>query len=314
MAQRFNAQLRRQQEWGWLLSTWLFLSGTGSCLFLVYEVFGLPVVFARLSLGIIILGGIVLLLELGAPGRAWRGVSKLSTSWLSRGALSVSIFVASSALYLAPAFPAFSFLSWGEASAVAKVLEWIAILSALMITLYPGIFLSQNRSIPFWNTPWLVLAMVINAWLGANAVVLLGAGLLKEGSTVFGSLAWVMLANIVVTGLYLWLMERAGGAARESVRLLTREEVSRAFWVGVVLVGMIVPLALVVGMKSATVLTGLCLLVGGFLFRYCVLKVGVYVPSTVVQEGVDFSKLNRTSNALLEKEYAAMAANVGRRA
>ncbi|MBI4292543.1 MAG: hypothetical protein HY661_14370, partial [Betaproteobacteria bacterium] len=50
-----------------------------------------------------------------------------------------------------------------------------------------------------------------------------------------------------------------------------------------------------------------------FLFRYCVLKVGVYVPSTVVQEGVDFSKLNRTSNAILEKEYAAMSANYGRR-
>ena len=314
MAQRFNAQLRRQQEWGWLLSLWLFLSGTGSCLFLVYEVFGLPVAFARMSLGIIILGGLVLLLELGAPGRAWRGISKLSTSWLSRGALSVSLFVASSFLMLAPAFPTFSFLPWAEGSAVAKVLEGIAVLCALMITLYPGIFLSQNRSIPFWNTSWLVLVMVLNAWLGASAVVMLGASFLNEGSRVFESLGWVLMANLVLTGAYLWLMDRAGGAAKESVRLLTRDELSLPFWAGVVLVGMIIPLALVVGMKSVTVLSGVCLLVGGFLFRYCVLKVGVYVPSTVVQAGVDFSQLNRTSNALLQKEYAAMAANASRRA
>ena len=313
MAQRFNAQLRRQQEWGWLLSTWLFLSGTGSCLFLVYEVFGLPVVFARASLGIIILGGVVLLLELGAPGRAWRGVSKLSTSWLSRGALSVSLFVASSFLFLAPAFPVFSFLPWTEGSAVAKALEWVAVLCALMITLYPGIFLSQNRSIPFWNSPWLVLVMAINAWLGASAVVLVGASYLNEGSRVFESLVWVMVANMALTGAYLWAMDLAGGAAEESVRLLTKDPVSRVFWVAVVLVGMVVPLALAVGMKSATALTGVCLLAGGYFLRYCVLKVGVYVPSTVVQQGVDFSQLNRTSNSVLQKEYAAMAANAGRR-
>ena len=29
MVQGFNAELKCQQEWGWLLSVWLFLSGTG---------------------------------------------------------------------------------------------------------------------------------------------------------------------------------------------------------------------------------------------------------------------------------------------
>jgi len=313
MAKKFNAELRCQHEWGWLLSLWLFLSGTGSCLFLLYEIFRLPLVFAQVSLGIIVLGGVVLLLELGSPQRAWRGVSRLSTSWLSRGALSVGLFVICNFLFIAPSFPVFSWLPWGPGSAVATLVEWIAGLCALIITLYPGIFLSQNRSIPFWNSPWLVLVMVFYAWLGASGVVLLGSSLVPEGSRFFDTLVWVMVANIVVTGAYLWVKGGAGGAAGESVRLLNGGPLKLTFWIGAVLVGMLAPLVLV-WMKSAPALAGACLLVGGFLFRYCVLKVGVYVPSTVVQEGVDFSMLNRTSNAILEKEYAAMSANyLGRR-
>ena len=313
MARKFNAELKCQHEWGWLLSLWLFLSGTGSCLFLLYEIFRLPAVFAQVSLGIIVLGGVVLLLELGSPQRAWRGVSKLGSSWLSRGALSVGLFVVASFLFIAPSFPAFSWLPWGQGSALATLLEWIAGLCALMITLYPGIFLSQNRSIPFWNSPWLVLVMVFFAWLGASGVVLLGSSLVPGGSRFFDALVWVMVANIVVTGAYLWAKGRAGGAAGESVRLLNAGPLKLSFWIGAVLVGMVVPLVLA-WMKSAPALAGACLLVGGFLFRYCVLKVGVYVPSTVMQAGVDFSKLNRTSNAILAKEYAAMSANyVGRR-
>ncbi|MBI2316220.1 MAG: polysulfide reductase NrfD [Betaproteobacteria bacterium] len=312
MAQKFTVELKRQHEWGWLLSLWLFLSGAASALFLLYEMFSLPALFAQLALGIIVAGGIVLLLELGSPKRAWRGVSKLGTSWLSRGALSVGLFVVCAFLFLAPAFPAFAWLPWGAASGFAKVLEWVAGLCALVIVFYPGIFLSQNRSIPFWNTPWLVAVMVVNAWLLASAVVLLGASALKDGSRVIDLLPWAIVAAAVLSAIYLAAMNSAGGAARESVRLLTRGPVALAFWIGAVAVGMLVPLALLWA-KSGAGLAAVCLLAGGFLFRYCVLSVGVFVPSTVVQEGLDFSKLNRTSTALLAQEYAGMASNAARR-
>ena len=50
------------------------------------------------------------------------------------------------------------------------------------------------------------------------------------------------------------------------------------------------------------------MLAGAVLFRYCVLKVGVYVPPALVQAGMDFSRLNRTGTDL-EREYAGMAAH-----
>ena len=87
MSNAFNMELRAQQEWSWLLAIWLFLGGTGSGLFLVFLAFGLPPFYGAVALALIVVGGVVLLLELGNPLRAWRGIFRAGTSWLSRGVL-----------------------------------------------------------------------------------------------------------------------------------------------------------------------------------------------------------------------------------
>lgn len=303
MAQGFNMELRCQQEWGWLIATWLFLSGSGSGLFLLYELFNLPSLFAPLSLGTIVLGGAVLLWELGNPLRAWRGVSRLGTSWLSRGALSVWLFVVCSSLLIAPELDAFSWLPWGRDHAVAKALEWIASLCALVITLYPGFSLAKNRSVPFWNTALFPVLSFGFALMGASGLVLLASFWLSRDLQGIASLAVIVIAvNAVLLALHMFVMHRAGGASRESVRLLNRGPLAWTFWIGVVLVGMIVPL-LLVALRQSVALAGSGLLVGTFLFRYCALKAGVYVPPVLA----DLSRLKRPS-ADLRREYAGTAA------
>jgi len=304
MAQGFNLEFRSQQEWGWLLATWLFLSGTGSGLFLLYEFYHLPPEFAWWSLGTIVLGGLVLLWELGSPLRAWRGISRLGSSWLSRGALSVGLFVLCGALFLAPGVV--SGLPWAQGGTLSKALEWIAALGALMISLYPGFFLAKNRSIPFWNTALLPVISFGFALLGASALALLVAPGVAPGSVQI--LAGVLLLlNLVLLGGYLWAMGRAGGAAQESVRLLNSAPLSGIFRIGVVLVGIALPGILLLWFPSLRVLAAAGMLLGTFLFRYCVLKAGVYVPATLVPQGMDLSRLKPTS-ADLQREYAAMAA------
>ena len=311
MAQGFNAELKCQKEGGWLLSVWLFLSGTGCGLFLLFKILDLPIFFALLALGSIVFGGAVLLLELGSPTRAWRGASRIRTSWLSRGVVFVGFFVLTGFLSVAPAWV--SGLPWEGASLTGRALGWIAALCALMIVLYPGFFLAKNRSIPFWNTAWLPAVLVGYAATGASAMILLGSAYLevkvKGGLHPFDSLAALLIVlNGILVGVYLLAMHRAGGPARESVRLLNAPPLSWSFNFGVILVGMLLPLLLVLWVPSAVVLAGACMLIGSFLFRYCVLKVGVYVPPALVQEGMDFSRLNRTGTDL-EREYAGMAAH-----
>jgi formate-dependent nitrite reductase membrane component NrfD len=308
MVQGFNAEFKCQREWGWLLAIWLFLSGSGCGLFLLFKILDLPVFFALLALGSIVLGGAVLLLELGSPTRAWRGVSRIRTSWLSRGVVFVCFFILTGFLSVAPAFA--PVLPWENTGLAGTVVGWIAALCALMIVLYPGFFLAKNRSIPFWHTAWLPAVLVAYAATGAAAMILLGSAYLevKGGLRPYDSLAAVL---IVVTGIlggvYLLAMHHAGGPARESVRLLNTSPLSWTFRFGVIVVGLLLPLLLVLWVPSAAVLAGACMLAGSLLFRYCVLRVGVYVPPAVVQEGMDFSRLNR-SGIDLEREYAAMAA------
>ena len=308
MAQGFNMEWRSQQEWGWLLTTWLFLSGTGSGLFLLFEIFDLPSSFALLSLSTIVLGGVVLLLELGSPLRAWRGVSRLGTSWLSRGALSVALFVLFGFLFIAPKLTAFSWLPWEAGGVVARTLGWLAGLCALIITLYPGFFLAQNRSIPFWNTALLPVMFWCVALLGACGLSLLASSLLSAGLQGVEVAAGVLIVvNLFLVSIYLFTKSRSGGAAKESVRLLNTAPLNWTFWLGVVMVGMILPFLVVIAMPSAAVVGGAGMLIGTFLFRYCVLKAGVYVPPALISEGTKLTTRARPTSTQLQREYAAMA-------
>ena len=303
MASGFNTGFKSQREFGWLLAIWLFLSGSACGLFLLTKLFALPQFYSLLAFATILVGGCVLLFEQGSPARAWRAISRPGSSWLSRGVLFVTLFILASFLSLAPTFFA---LPWDGA-----IPGWIAALCALMIVLYPGFFLAKNRSIPFWNSAWLPATFVAYAALSACAMVLVGAAFLPKlpGLGLFRILAASLIAvNAVMVGGYLLSMQRAGGAAQEAVRLLNSPPLSGIFRLGVVLVGLILPLALLLLLESAAALAGagLCLLAGSFLFRYCVLTAGVYVQPGLVQAGVDFSRLNR-SDSNLQREYANMA-------
>jgi formate-dependent nitrite reductase membrane component NrfD len=309
MPQGFNMELRSQQEWSWLLAVDLFLGGLGGGLFLFFEIFHLPPFMALLSLGLVLAGGVVLLMELGHPLRAWRAIFRLRSSWISRGVLFVSLFLVSGSLHIAPAFTNRPWFAWTGNGTGANIITLIAGFCALLITVYPGFVLSASRSIPFWNTPFLPLLFFAHSIMGAGGIVLLitpfapvGGGLQPLESLV----AALIVCNLVLVSLYLFGMDRSGSSAGESVRLLSRNSLGWLFRIGVVLVGMILPLSILLWLPAAVAAAGVCILTGGLLFRFCVLKAGVYVPSALV--GKNMSRLNR-SDSNFKQEYAGMAAH-----
>jgi formate-dependent nitrite reductase membrane component NrfD len=305
----FNMELRAQQEWSWLLAIWLFLGGSGSGLFLVFLGFDLPAFYGAVALALILVGGVVLLLELGNPLRAWRGIFGAGTSWLSRGVLFVVLFIVSALLSVGPRLEILAWLAPLDNSLAARLLGWFAGFCALMITLYPAFFFrSTSRAIPFWNTPLLPLLFVGYAVLGGAGLVLLLDPTARAPSQVVHLAVALIVIEAAMVAIHVTDMQRSGGSARESVRLLNRAPLSWIFWIGVVVVGMIVPLLAILFIPSTVAAAGAFLLLGGFLFRYCLLKAGVYVPPSVVPAGIDLSKLNRTSSQF-EREYAAMASH-----
>ncbi len=308
MSNAFNMELRAQQEWSWLLAIWLFLGGSGSGLFLLFLALALSPVYAAVSLALIVVGGVVLLLELGNPLRAWRAIFFLGSSWLSRGAFCVFLFAVSALLSVGPRFEILSWLSPLDNSLAARLLGWLAGLCALMIILYPAFFFrSTSRAIPFWNTPLLPLLFASYAGLGGVGLVLLLTPYLEAPSQVAPLAGVLILINAALISIYLVVMHRSGGSARESVRLLSHPPLSLIFWIGVVVLGMVFPLVEVLFIQSTMAVAGAFLLLGGFLFRYCLLKAAVYIPPALVATEFDLSKLNRTS-ADFEREYAGMGA------
>jgi formate-dependent nitrite reductase membrane component NrfD len=281
MVHEFNMELTPQEEWSWLLAIDLFLGGLGGGLFLLYQIFSLSASLAVLSLGLVVVGGLVLLAELGHPLRAWRALLKPFSSWISRGVIFVSLFLIFGALYVAPAFDFFSWLPWSGDSAGRSAIGAVAGIAAVLVTLYPGFVLSASPSIPFWNSPLLPVLFFSHSLMGASGIIFLLSPMGFDGaalpavSSVGGPL---ILANFVLIGIYLFTLRGSGLAAKEAVRRLSEGPLGWTFRVGVVLVGMIVPLAVVLWLPSAAVLAGICILIGALLFRYCVLKAGVYVP------------------------------------
>jgi len=316
MIEKFTTGQNSQGEWAWLLALYLYLGSLGGCLFLLFRIFRLPLWFAVVSIGLVLLGAVTLLLKLGSPQRAWRAMSRPTTSWISRGVLFVAGFIIFGCLSIAPSIAALSWLPWNDGTALGNVLGWVAGFFALLTTLYPGFVVSNSRAIPFWNSPLLPLLFFTYAALAAAGAVLLGAPTAPSSLAQVAPLAeGLIVVNAALSAVYLLAMSRAGGSASESVHRLNRAPLGAAYWIGVILVGLIVPLAMLAWLKSAAALAGACIQIGALLFRYCVLKAGVYyVPAALTPAKVDFSTLTRTS-ADFAREYAGMTANraTGRR-
>ncbi len=283
MAHQFTVKLNAQEEWSWLLALDLFFGGLGGGLFILAQILGLGRSLSALALGLVVLGAIVLMMELGHPLRAWRALLRPASSWISRGVIFVTLFIVFGALYVAPAFGVFSWLPWSADSSGGRIIGAIAGICAFLVTLYPGFVLSASPSIPFWNNPLLPVLFVAQSLLGASSIILLMSSLGNPSAAPqIGYLTAVLLAaNFVLMATYLLVVKGSGVAAREGAMRLSRGPLGWAFTGGVILAGTVLPLLMVLWLPSASALAGALVLVGALLFRYCVLKAGVYVPFAI---------------------------------
>lgn len=281
MTHEFNMGLNSQEEWAWLVAIDLFLGGSGGGLFLLYMFFDLSPSAALFSLALVILGAVVLLSELGHPLRAWRAIARPSTSWISRGVIFVTLFVVIGFLSIAPSFSALSGLLWNPASLGGRILAVIAGISAFMVILYPGFVLAASPAIPFWNSPLLPVLFLSQALLGASGIALLFSplGLYDAALPALSSLAELLIViNLVLVAIHLLTLRGSGLPGREAVKLLNHGILGLTFGGGVLLLGMALPLMIGLWFPSWVVVVGVFILIGTLLYRYCILKAGVYVP------------------------------------
>ena len=165
-----------------------------------------------------------------------------------------------------------------------------AVLS-LIVMAYTGLLLQSLRSVPLWHNIWLPM-LFISSSLSCGMGLVMGASLLAGLGSVFGSVLRrvaffdglvIALEGLSAVAFLLTTFSSASETAFLSGKELALGSNAGLFWVGFVLLGLVVPLAFDYQLCSRQPIRpslGLasvaCVLTGGFVMRYCLVQAGVH--------------------------------------
>jgi formate-dependent nitrite reductase membrane component NrfD len=283
-------KLRGGFVFGWKVIAYLFLAGVGGGVAVVGAAFHLilpeveSVTRASVILGapLVIAGCLLLFFDLGRPQAAFRALSRPHQAWIARGTIILTAFIIFQAIQFAGWIWPFRALMSG--SALFTFLNVLGGVFGLLTVLYTGFLFDTTRSIPFWSTPILpLLFLVSGVSTGIFALILLLLSGLSVNEEI-SLLSRIDLFLIVFEGLILFFYIHGMHevtAARASVRRLIKDDLSSAFWGGVVGLGLLVPFLVEVFLADrvfAIVMACLCGLLGGIFVRYVIVAGAVKAP------------------------------------
>ncbi len=228
-----------------------------------------------------VIGGGVHILYLGHPFRFWRMIRKPGSSWISRGLIFVSIFLALGLVHMA-------LVQWASSSVALVV---VVDLFAFLTIVYGGFAMNSVNGIPLWNTALLpILYAVSGIWGGAGVAlgVALGTGAVSTlGVSLEEWIRLLLISYIVLLIVYLISVRYTNPTGKVSVRRIVAGGYWPIMWFVVVLVGLVIPITVVAisfinGIESMPLFvlyfSILCELIGDITMRYLILKDGLYSP------------------------------------
>lgn len=316
-----------QSAWGVLVVNYLFLAGVSAGAFAISSFatyIGGPHFRRVARIGALIapwpvMAGVGLLIfDLGRPLAFWhlfvtvQLTSPMSIgSWLLTGFVLLSLVYA--ALWLPTPFDRLlrvptrldSVLRWSQckplsAQAVQRGRALVAALGfplSLGIGIYTGILLGAIPSRPLWNTPMLAQLFLFSAMSTGTATVLLITALLgtRQATGFEEERRLLVSADLVLIVLEIFMLipfllhhALSTWSSATSIELILGGDYTLWFWVGVILLGILLPLMIeayelfpVVLKQGATrhslalsATSGALVLVGGFLLRFVFVSAG----------------------------------------
>jgi polysulfide reductase chain C len=276
---------------GWKVIAYLFLAGVGGGASSVGAAFHLihpeteMVIQSGVILGapLVFLGSLLLLFDLGRPQVAFMTFSRPNKAWISRGSIVLTTFIVLGAIQIGTWIWPFHGLK--DYPSLHLILNLFNGLFGIFTVIYTGFLFDTTRSIPFWSTPILPLLFLVSGVSTGIFALILSLLLLGTSSGqwigVLSQLdAFVLVFEALIISFYLHGMHEVT-AARASVQRLVKGDLSIPFWVGVILIGLVIPFLLEIiwgGEPFAMVLASLCGLLGGVYVRYVVVTGAVKAP------------------------------------
>jgi len=262
-----------------------------------------------LGIPLAVIGVILLIVDLGVPIRFWRLLTefKLITA-MSMGTWILLVWVFA-AVIMAVLWWAERFLSEEGARGLQRItglLSWIALVFAVLLMTYTGALLAVSSQ-PLWAGTVILPSLFVASAISTGVAILIITSLIATAITkggwtelklainqVTGSTDWaisnqtvrqlaktltvvIVIELVVLIGYAIWLGTSAMVGAGEALNLLFTGVLAAPFWVGVVLLALLVPFGLLVAnwgkeietkaVWRAIVLSSVCVIVGGLILR-----------------------------------------------
>lgn len=290
----------RHHYWEPPIALYLFLGGlAGGILFLAAifnsfvvpghaEVFAFPVL---VSLVCVAVGCVFLVVDLGQPGVFWRvwTTSKSIIKWGATFLVIAAVFALLFFLaFIGDAWPVFAGLS-DLLKPAADFFLIVAGFFGLCIMMYTGIMLSTLKAHAFWATPALPVLFTISAISTGCAAIVLSIG----GWPMTWSLETLIVSELVLEILHivdivlvvaelivlltmvLSFLGAGNVTAKAAARRWVKGSYAGLFWVGMVGLGLVVPLVLYIGgahSAASQIVAPILVLCGGCLLRFMVVN------------------------------------------
>ncbi len=250
------------------------------------------------------LGTLALVFDLERPYYFWRLMISLEpTSVMSIGAWILLFFTFASVIFVYPYLPErYDILKIRQKTSQissTKAFRIISLILAMSTALYTGVLLNLLVARPLWNTPLLPLIFLFSAIIDGIAAILIMLYVIRHkslGQDEFMSsrkflerfdLLFLVPFIVSVAGMMAWLY-LSGGHGAKALSIITGGSFAITFWLGVVIIGMLVPLAYDLRMMSGrhgqeetegnkrliALSVASSVLIGGFLLRYVLLYAG----------------------------------------
>ena len=301
-----------QTWWEWVIAGYLFLGGMCGTAIPVAYYFWYKQQNRIVNLGAgfvsfigMVIGILLLLIDLGRPQNVIHMFisPRLNlTSWMTIGTYIISIYTILAIYYAVHFTPRLSKLL-GALRLKHRSLTGLGLLTSffgLSTAAYTGFLLSAAKGVQFWNNPILPILFITSGLSAGLGGVYCGivSPILKwkmpeaaeKGTPVRLAIqrfeTYVLLAELFILFAYLDIAKWSYPGSVKAADTILTGSLAPVFWIGVVLLGIIVPLIVLSGytlrkheetlnVEIASLICGWLVILGGLLLRYIILTAGV---------------------------------------
>jgi formate-dependent nitrite reductase membrane component NrfD len=161
---------------------------------------------------------------------------------------------------------------------VVRLIAWLNVMLGVALGIYTGILLGSLGARPFWNSAVLGPLFLLSGLSSAAAWGHMTAPDREEREL----LAWLdnhfIIAELVVLTLFVLGLASGSAASRDAAALVLGGPYTAVFWVGVVGLGLVVPLLIqslaVTHRVTHTAIAPILVLLGGLVLRFVFVEAG----------------------------------------